>query len=136
MSYEVWSQDIQNDSIYNRNISDWLSRANYLYNKNCNIYNQNFNTHTHNGIDVCVSHQYIRPINTESNLYRRGIPFLKDVLSYKDGIYMQAHAKESNKLLYKGFFSTGVNSICYPNIDTYQWDNVTKALYKTDDIRK
>lgn len=137
MSYQFWPQDQQNESICQRNTTDWLFRKNYLYNsQQCNQYNQNFDTYTHQGYNVCTSQQDIRPIDTESTLYGRGVPFLKDVLSLKESNYLQQFKKESNKTIYKDFFSTGVNSICYPNIDTHLWDNVTKVLYTTQDIRK
>jgi len=132
----MWPQDLQNSTIYNREQNTFGSRVNYLFPiTQSNKFDQQFaNTKVGKSENIQTSNADIRDISRESHLFYDQYHNSRDLSPTPDN-QDENEKYESKKNMYRIYHQSGINSICYPDVDQNMWDNLNKALYQTVDRR-
>jgi len=124
---EIWNQDIDNKNLFERDQILYGSRNNHIITptKSTNTTYKQINTQL---IDV-------RDISIENKLLTLDVTNHRDIMTHNQRHLLDVYKHTSNHSIYRTYHSNEINSVCYPNIDKYPWDNITKAIYKTTDVR-
>lgn len=137
MPFEVWDQDCDNFKLSNRDILTWGYQNNYIYpcqhrDKSQNI-RYNMDTKTGCATNVVQCPTGIRNIKTENHLFW-GEEFggQRDLLTPEQDSKLTEVNQASIRQLYNTYHKQEIQSPCYPEIDRYKWDNITRASFIWD----